>query len=143
MSTNSITASNSSAPYNSLLLTDSNYTVSSSSYAATAATASTPSVNFQVVTPYPTIANTLWYVSCTNSTTTTGSVQLVLQEASDNATWTACAGLANPILTSSGSVATSSITVGPQPEAKQYLRLSAISTVGTVPTGSFSLSILM
>lgn len=138
---NSITAST-STPYNSLLLTDQNYIVTAS-YGATATTASTSAVNFQTATPYPTTANVLVFVSASNSTTSTGSVSIVLQESSDNSTWTPAANIANPLFSSSGSVSGQTATVGLQPGAKQYLRLAAISTVGTVPTGSFSLTVLM
>ncbi len=142
MATPSITASNASAPFNSLLLKDQNYIVSTS-FGATAATASTTGVDFQVASPYPTTANVLALVQVANTSTSSGSVTVVLQESSDNSTWTPVANLVNPILTSTGSVATDSVTVGLQPSQKQYLRASAISSVGAVPTGSVTLSILM
>lgn len=137
----SITASNASAPFNSLLLTDSNYVVTAS-FGASATTASSNAVNFQNATPYPTTANVIAYVSYVNTTAATGSVSIVLQESSDNSTFTACANLANPIASSTGSVASGNVSVGLQPGAKQYLRVSAITPAGTPATGAVTLSIL-
>lgn len=134
---NSITASNSAAPFNSLLLTDANYQVSAS-YAATSTVS--PSVNFQVANPYPTTANVIVYVYTTAQAAATGS-QLTLQESVDNVNWNNIANLANPIL--SGSATNTSVNVGLQPNAKQYLRVSASNYSGGTPTGNFGFNVLM
>ena len=134
---NSITASNSNAPFNSLLLTDANYMVSAS-YAATSTVS--PSVNFNVANPYPTTANVIVYVYTTAQAAGTGS-QIVLQESADNSAWNNIAIFANPVLSGSASTTNASVILGPN--AKQYLRASASNYSGGTPTGVFGFNVLM
>jgi hypothetical protein len=138
----SSTGSNSAAPFNSLLLTDANY-ITTASFGASATTASSNPLNFQVATPYPTTANVIAYVNWTNTSASSGSIYLVLQESADTVTWTPCANLANPIVSTLGSVSAGNVSVGLQPSQKQYLRVSAIANAGAAATGSVTLSALM
>jgi len=133
----SITASNSNAPFNSLLLTDANFAVSAS-FAATSTVS--PSVNFQVANPYPTTANTIVYVYTTATTAPTGS-RITLQESADNSTWSNVAIFADPILSGSATVTSTQVVLGPN--AKQYLRVSASQYTGGTPNGVFGLTVLM
>jgi hypothetical protein len=134
---NSITASNAAAPFNSLLLSDANYAVSAS-YAATSTVS--PSVNFQVASPYPTTANTIVYIYTTAQAAGTGS-QITVQESADNSTWSNIAIFANPILSGSATTTNTSIILGPN--AKQYLRVSASQYSAGTPAGVFGLTVLM
>lgn len=134
---NSITASTVS-PFTGLLLTDAQY-IATASF-ATATTASTPALTFNNI-DYPTVGQFIVQVSATNTTTTTGSVNITLQESSDNTNWNNIAVFANPLLVSSGSVASNSVQVLLTPQAKTYLRASATS-IGALPTGSMTLSAL-
>jgi len=126
----SITASNSSAPFNSLLLTDANY-VTSASY-----TSANSSVNFNDAYPYPTVQNTLLYVW---SAPTAGGLSVYVQESSDNSTWSNVSAFNQPVI--SASSATSVQLNYGTPTAKQYLRISASQTAGG--TGTYGLSVLM
>ena len=136
----SITASNSAAPFNSLLLTDSNYIVTA---ALNATNAVTPSVNFNVANPYPTIASTLIYITATDTQTNASGSAIYLQESADNSTWTNAANFAAPIGKVSGSTTFTPVTVNyGTNNSKQYLRLSASNTTGN-PTGSVTLTVLM
>ena len=137
---NSITASNSAAPFNSLLLTDANYVVTASWNGSVV----TPAVNFNVANPYPTIANTLIYISATADTQTAASASSVyLQESANNSTWANVAVFAAPLLAITGSAAApTAVTVNyGTNNSKQYLRLSG--SASGAPTGSFTLTVLM
>ena len=136
----SITAST-NCPYNGLLLQDALYTVTAS-YAATATTASTGVVDFKVATPWPTTSELIVWVGVADTTASTGSTTIVLQDSANNSVWTPVANLANPILTSTGSIASQGVYVGLQPGGQRYLRASAITSVGTVSTGSVTLAVL-
>jgi len=137
---NSITSSNSSAPFNGYLLTDANFTVTQSWNNSTAAP--TPSFNFKVATPWPSINSTELYVYSTVITgTVASSSYLTLQGAPDNSTWTNLAYFANPILTATGSAAVSAyLTL--QPGTPQYIRLSGSNQSGGTPTGSYGMTLL-
>ena len=132
----SITASNANAPFNSLLLSDANYAVSAS-YAATSTVS--PSVNFQVASPYPTTANTIINVYSTATVAPTGS-RITLQESADNSTWSNIAIFADPILSGSSTTTSTQVILGPN--AKQYLRVSASQYSGGTPNGVFGLTVL-
>lgn len=134
---NSITASTVS-PFSGLLLSDANY-VATASFTA-AATSSTPALFFPNL-QYPTTGKFIIQVATINTTVSTGSVNIVLQESSDGTTWNNIATNANPLIATSGSVASASVQVSLDPAAKSYLRANAIS-IGALPTGSVTLTAL-
>jgi hypothetical protein len=138
----SITASNSAAPFNQVLLTDSNY-ITSVAFSASV-TASSPSINFGDPIPYPALNNSLAYVTSYNMTTGSGSVSVILQGSPDNSTWTALSNIANPLITATGSVVSASTTVTLQQTQPQFLRVVAVPQAGTgvPPTGSVTLTLL-
>ena len=133
----SITASNSSAPFNGYLLTDSNYTVTQS---WTSVGGVSPSMNFKVASPWPSIIQTELYVYSTAITgTSVSSSYITIQGAPDNATWTNLATIASPVVTVTAGAATSAYVSLP-PGTPQYIRVSGSSA--NAPTGSFGATLL-
>lgn len=138
----SITASNSSSPFNGFLLTDANFTVSQS-WSTTSAGGTTPSFNFKVAAPWPTISQTELYIYSTAPTgTSTSASALTLQDSADGTTWANVAPFAAPLLTVYGNTAIST-TVTLQPTARQYLRLSGSNlSASSAPVGTFGMTLL-
>ena len=135
----SITASNSSSPFNGYLLTDASY-VATNAFSQSGAV--TPSINFKTSTPFPTLNYTDVYVYSTILTGATGSVSLYAQESADNVNWANSVNLPAPLLSPTASVAVNT-TINLQPQAKQYFRLSSSVAAGNPPiTGSFGTAIL-
>lgn len=139
----SITGST-TTPFNSLLLQDATFNVSAS-WGASATTASTPSVNFQVANPWPTSAECIINVYTNQILNTSGSqvYGVALQESADNSSWNNIAIFFNPIVSATdasntGSAATTQVILGPN--AKQYLRAIGVTPAiinSVPPTGSF------
>lgn len=137
---NSITASTVS-PFSGLLLQDSNFIVTTS-FGGSATTASSAPITFANI-QLPTVGKFIVNIASSNTTTTSGSVNIVLQESSDNTNWNNIAVFANPIVVSTGSISAPTPTqVLLTPQAKTYLRVQAQTLTGNNATGSVTLSAL-
>jgi hypothetical protein len=134
----SITASVVNAPYNGYIFTDINF-VNTASIGVNGVTSSVASANFLVPQPWP--ANALGYAYVYSNITANGagSINLILQDSPDNATWTPIVNIANPILTVAGTGITGS-NVSLQQGGQQYIRVVAQIPVGSYPTGSIGLT---
>lgn len=134
---NSITASNSSAPFNGYLLTDATYVVTAS--IASGVGGVSTGFNLKNVTPFPSINDTTLYVACT-ATTGPSSSYITLQGSPDNSTWTNLSYFANPVLTVSGSATSANLTL--QPGTPQYVRVSSSVQAGSAATATVTMALL-
>lgn len=142
----SITASNSSSPFNGLLLSDAAFSVSQSWGGLGGIT---PIINFGFPGPWPTTNRTQMYVySTAPSGTSTSASYLTIQESTDNVTWKSLGNFSAPLTTVYGGTAYAG-TFSLQLKKQQYLRLSGSlatgSSAGTgssAPIGTFGLGII-
>jgi hypothetical protein len=133
----SITASNAGAPTNEYLFSDQNFIVSQSFVAGVGGV--TPSFNFKVASPWPTINQTELLVTCTAPSGISASY-LTLQGAPDNATWTALPYFAAPITVAAGTAY--SATLALQPNTPQYIRISGSVQGGSAANATFGMALL-
>jgi len=147
----SITGSNSNAPYSNWLLTDSNYTVTTTTFPASGTSASMASLSFPNYEP-PTsgkfaiaISNTLTNFS---QSAGVGNIYVGLQDSTDNVTFKSIGTLTGSLLyiTSGSTSTTAPVVVHLNPVQKlptYYVRgLITADTGATLATGSVTVQAL-